>query len=129
MHFFVLSMLILNSVVGGGKDGMSKSSEPDGSPLSTLGNASYSETDRSQKGTPPSLPGTEKARASFSKMGGTMDALSTSLPEGESTTSPNAATADKRQKVLLVAPHLNHDNPVVEVKELDIQNDTEPGNI
>ncbi|XP_004245382.2 calcineurin-binding protein 1 [Solanum lycopersicum] len=114
------------SNIGVGKDGMSKSSEPDGSPLSTLGNAPYSEADGSQKGTPPSLPETEKASASFSKMGGTMDALSLSLPDGESTTSPNAVTADKRHKVLLAAPH---DNPVVEVKELDMQNDTEPGNI
>lgn len=107
--------------IGGGKDGMSKSSEPDGSPLSTPGNAPYSETDGSQKDTPPSLPETEKATASFSKM----DALSTSLPEGESTTSPNVVTADQGQKVLLAALRLYHDNPAVEVEKVD----TQPGNI
>lgn len=100
---------------------MSKSSEPDGSPLSTPGNAPYSETDGSQKDTPPSLPETEKATASFSKM----DALSTSLPEGESTTSPNVVTADQGQKVLLAALRLYHDNPAVEVEKVD----TQPGNI
>lgn len=102
---------------------MSKSSEPDGSPLSTLGNAPYSEIDGSQKDTPPSLPETAKASACFSKMGSTMDALSSSLPEGESTTSPNALTADQSQKVLLTDSHLYHDDPAVESKKLDIQND------
>lgn len=113
-----LSKLILNYVVGGGKDGMSKSSESDVSPLSTSGNAPYSDNDGSQKVTPPNLPETEKASASFSKMEGTMDASSISLPEGESTTSPNAVAADQGQKVL-AAPHLYHDNPVVESKKLD----------
>ncbi|XP_060208376.1 calcineurin-binding protein 1-like [Lycium barbarum] len=89
------------SNIGGGRDGMSKSSEPDVSPLSTSGNAPYSETDGSQKVTPPSLPGTEKPSISFSTMGDTMDASSTSLPEVERTTSPNA---DQGQRVLSAEP-------------------------
>ncbi|PHT74111.1 hypothetical protein T459_21388, partial [Capsicum annuum] len=109
---------LTTSHIGGGKDGMSKSSESDVSPLSTSGNAPYSDNDGSQKVTPPNLPETEKASASFSKMEGTMDASSISLPEGESTTSPNAVAADQGQKVL-AAPHLYHDNPVVESKKLD----------
>ncbi|KAJ8531388.1 hypothetical protein K7X08_026822 [Anisodus acutangulus] len=89
------------SNIGGGKDGMSKSSEPDVSPLSTSGNAAYSETDGSQKVTPPSLPETDNASASFSKMEGTVNASSASLSEGESTTSPNA---DHGLKVLSAEP-------------------------
>ncbi|KAK4365083.1 hypothetical protein RND71_016441 [Anisodus tanguticus] len=89
---------------GGGKDGMSKTCERDVSPVSTSGNAPYSESDGSQKAIPTSLPETCKASASLSKMGPIMDESSRSLPEGESTTSPNA---NQGQKVLSAEPENN----------------------
>nr|XP_016504943.1 PREDICTED: uncharacterized protein LOC107822878 [Nicotiana tabacum] len=132
------------SHIGGGKDGTSKSSEPDVSPLSNSGNAPSSKTDGSQKVKPPSLPETEKASgASLSQMGGTMNALLTSLPEGESgfnmpsislsesvsTTCPKAVSADQGQKALSAAPHLHQNNPVDESKKLNMQNDAKPENV
>lgn len=132
------------SNIGGGKDGTSKSSEPDVSPLSYSGNAPSSETDGSQKVKPPSLPETEKGSgASLSPTGGTMNALSTSPPEGESgfnmtsislsesvsTTCPKAVSADQGQKALSAAPHLHQNNPVDESKKLNMQNDAKPENI